>query len=527
MSIESIDLGRFPDGEQGDDARTAFDKVNRNLKALDESKQPFAPNLTALAELNGAVNRLPYFTGAGALSLAVLTQAARDFLAAPNHAQRQEALGFGTATLFDVLEGGQDRTRGRVIRSGDAGIAGYFDMRGTIFETGTPLDVAGMGYQVGFSQGKNIGIPGTQASPYGALTVIAPLPGIEGNQAIAATYQRIYRTGQKVFQQHASSQWRWSDWSENSIPIKTQHSADTTAGAVMQVGDAGWLTKYPPRFRNYQAVLTSGHFENEIRLDNPPAPDLATAGSSVLNLAMSHGGEQRLLFGRNAPRLFWSRRAAQSSGLEHRELVHSENFATFAESSAVTYKVQQTFNGQPLSKPGEYCAEFIVSSGHTNAGRVLFSQGSIYALAVAMGSSGGTTAMASFQWVERAGGELKSTPLALTYSGNVLAQGYVRLGASAPAIQLKKLTGSTPATAGAAVSIPHGLAVAKILAVEILIEYQPNQLIPVCTTGNAPGMGGYQIEWYLVTGGIQLVATQNNSASALSKPVRILITFEE
>lgn len=68
-------------------------------KKLQDEKQPKAANLTSLAGLYGAADRLPYFTGAGALSLAVLTAAARDLLAASDKAGQRTALGLGSAAV--------------------------------------------------------------------------------------------------------------------------------------------------------------------------------------------------------------------------------------------------------------------------------------------------------------------------------------------------------------------------------------------------------------------------------------------
>lgn len=51
-----------------------------------------APNISALAGLPGAADRLPYFTGDGAMSLAVLTSLSRTLLAAANAAQQATAL---------------------------------------------------------------------------------------------------------------------------------------------------------------------------------------------------------------------------------------------------------------------------------------------------------------------------------------------------------------------------------------------------------------------------------------------------
>lgn len=52
--------------------------------------------------------------------------------------------------------------------------------------------------------------------------------------------------------------------------------------------------------------------------------------------------------------------------------------------------------------------------------------------------------------------------------------GFTMLGSNAPAVKMLKLTGTSAATQGASVAIPHGLSVAKILAVEVLLEYTAN-----------------------------------------------------
>ncbi|MGP3789767.1 hypothetical protein [Pseudomonas sp. B392_1p] len=116
-------------------------------------------NLTALVGLAGAADRLPYFTGAGALSLATITAAARTFLAATNVAGQQSALGLfadasgvmtnasgaltnwvsqflrsadaasgrsqmglGTAALLTAATDRLDATLGRAVRIGDVGV---------------------------------------------------------------------------------------------------------------------------------------------------------------------------------------------------------------------------------------------------------------------------------------------------------------------------------------------------------------------------------------------------------------------
>lgn len=63
------------------------------------NKQPLNTNLTALSGLGGAADKLPYFTGAGALALTTLTSPARSLLAAASPAEQRSVLG----SLREVL----------------------------------------------------------------------------------------------------------------------------------------------------------------------------------------------------------------------------------------------------------------------------------------------------------------------------------------------------------------------------------------------------------------------------------------
>lgn len=64
-----------------------------------QARQPVNVNLTALAALTGAANKLPYFTGASTQALADFTAAARTFIAATDVAAQRAAIGvtLGTA----------------------------------------------------------------------------------------------------------------------------------------------------------------------------------------------------------------------------------------------------------------------------------------------------------------------------------------------------------------------------------------------------------------------------------------------
>jgi hypothetical protein len=99
--------------------------------------------------------------------------------------------------------------------------------------------------------------------------------------------------------------------------------------------------------------------------------------------------------------------------------------------------------------------------------------------------------------------------------------GYTKLGSDAPSIKVKKLTGTTAATEGGFVFITHGLNSLKILAVSILVQNGG--------VSYGPNLQGYSVNflWVLNSGNVEVSNVFGDSAFILSKPVRILITYEE
>lgn len=101
--------------------------------------------------------------------------------------------------------------------------------------------------------------------------------------------------------------------------------------------------------------------------------------------------------------------------------------------------------------------------------------------------------------------------------------GFTKLGSDAPAIKVKKLTATTSLSQGTTITINTGIASAKILSVDVLVEYSAGALVPPTYNQSA----GYEFNFY-VTGGVIYIITKNgNSASILGKPVRALVTYEE
>ncbi len=101
--------------------------------------------------------------------------------------------------------------------------------------------------------------------------------------------------------------------------------------------------------------------------------------------------------------------------------------------------------------------------------------------------------------------------------------GFTKLGSDAPAIKTKKLTGTTSAFQGGASSVPHSLTASKILNVSVILEFGTNSFIPSSYNFNP----GYEFDWYSDATNIIVVNKSNNSGSVLSKPFKILITYEE
>ncbi len=102
--------------------------------------------------------------------------------------------------------------------------------------------------------------------------------------------------------------------------------------------------------------------------------------------------------------------------------------------------------------------------------------------------------------------------------------GATKLGTDAPAIKMKKLMGTTGSEQGAQINIAHGLNSAKILAVNVLVQYASEGYdVPSSYTFNP----GYEFTYYVTSTDIWIWLKSGNSATIVSKPFKILVTYEE
>jgi hypothetical protein len=109
------------------------------------------------------------------------------------------------------------------------------------------------------------------------------------------------------------------------------------------------------------------------------------------------------------------------------------------------------------------------------------------------------------------------------FGGNLINYGYTKLGSDAPAIKMKKFTGTTGSTQGSSTLISHSLTGSKIISMTALVEYATNSNIP-------PGyniVAGYEYQFESNALQINLTLSSSNSANILSKSFKVLITYEE
>jgi len=122
----------------------------------------------------------------------------------------------------------------------------------------------------------------------------------------------------------------------------------------------------------------------------------------------------------------------------------------------------------------------------------------------------------------------------LTTSGNIgigtasptaelEVNGFTKMGTTAPAIKTLKLTGTTGATQGNQTNIAHGINSAKILGVTVLVEYVSGSFIPTSYNSSI----GFEFDYFITGTNVVVWTKSGNSGFILSKPIRVLLTYEQ
>lgn len=115
----------------------------------------------------------------------------------------------------------------------------------------------------------------------------------------------------------------------------------------------------------------------------------------------------------------------------------------------------------------------------------------------------------------------RSNALVVYKNGNTDINGFTQLGPGAPAIKMKKITGTNGAS-GATTFFSHGLTQSKILKVDVFINATSgNDLAPLST------YAGFEYDYYVSPTSIAIRNIAGNDASIAGRPIRIVITYEE
>ncbi|WP_293126887.1 hypothetical protein [Microcoleus sp. bin38.metabat.b11b12b14.051] len=106
------------------------------------------------------------------------------------------------------------------------------------------------------------------------------------------------------------------------------------------------------------------------------------------------------------------------------------------------------------------------------------------------------------------------------FTGDKSFAGFTRLGDTA--IKVKLITGTTSASQGVASILPHGItSPVKIISATLAIEYVGGNWVPASYTN----VGGYEANLQWDTANVAVIARTGNSASILSKPFSVLLTY--
>ncbi|MEZ3134299.1 phage tail protein [Stutzerimonas kunmingensis] len=224
---DDVGLGNLPNAKS-DDENTDSSLVlatTKAVKAATSQRQPQHANLSAFSGLQGAADRLPYFTGAGALGIATFSAKAREFLAATTEAAQRALLQLGTASTVNKQADKTDTTAGALMLVGAFGIG----------ETTSAPVVADLNSAT--TGGIFRYLASTPGAPLPTLGHLIVLP-----YAGATSHLAVDRASQRTFVRTVitSTPFTWSPWSEFHLSSNLAMTGSVQHFALSSA-PAGWL----------------------------------------------------------------------------------------------------------------------------------------------------------------------------------------------------------------------------------------------------------------------------------------------
>jgi hypothetical protein len=103
--------------------------------------------------------------------------------------------------------------------------------------------------------------------------------------------------------------------------------------------------------------------------------------------------------------------------------------------------------------------------------------------------------------------------------------GFTKSGSNAPAVKVLKLTGTTASFEGGEVNVLHNLDASKIISVTVMVSgnTSPGEWVPASYTYTP----GFEYNYYIFPNQVRVSLKPTNSISILSKPFKVMITYEE
>lgn len=105
--------------------------------------------------------------------------------------------------------------------------------------------------------------------------------------------------------------------------------------------------------------------------------------------------------------------------------------------------------------------------------------------------------------------------------------GYTKLGSDAPAVKLKELSGVLDVAAGQPKEILTGLAHARIVSVNVFVEFTSAGGFPGYVPQRYSAAAGYEYDYHIVNGVVTIIPKSGNSANILNRNIKVMVTYTE